>query len=237
MRRCMITLIAAWLLLLFPSWTEASYTSWEDESYPFSDAKVIYIDELDTSEASMVSPSMERKLKGDFYRRALKVKNVEVKAAKPEPLKAALPSKGEGNSAEVIGKEAEHTIVPEEAVSEKADIYILSRLRTWNVDSYLVPGHTEWRDTEVRDAWRDKDGNWHTYYRTVTYPEWIPPHYIPYAEVAVTFEWYDVKTGDLIASSEDERLRSGEDNPMGVYQRIMDRFFKNMKNRMERKGK
>ena len=106
---------------------------------------------------------------------------------------------------------------------------ILPLITTWQTDSYLVPAHTEWRNREIRDAWRDKDGRWHEYYRTITYPEYVPDYWVPYAEVTVTFEWYDTKTGSLIASSEDKRLRASETHPEDLYERIVDRFIKNMK--------
>lgn len=57
----------------------------------------------------------------------------------------------------------------------------------------------------------------------------MPNHWVPYAEVTVTFEWYDTKTGNLIASSEDSRTRGAESNPENLYGRIVDRFIKNMK--------
>lgn len=117
--------------------------------------------------------------------------------------------------------------MPKEA--EGADIYIYPKLTLWQVDSYLVPAHTEWRDVEVRDAWRDRDGHWHEFYRTETFPEYVPSYYVPCASVAVTFEWYDVKTGKLVATSEDSRVRGSESNPTAVYDRIVDRFCKNAK--------
>lgn len=57
--------------------------------------------------------------------------------------------------------------------------YILATLDNCQVDSYLVPAHTEWRTKEIDDSYRDDQGNWHTYYRTVTYPDYIPDYYVP----------------------------------------------------------
>ncbi len=60
----------------------------------------------------------------------------------------------------------------------------------------------------MRDSYQDKDGNWHDFYRTETYPDYVPAREIPYAVVTMTFEWYDVESGELIASSEDVTARA-----------------------------
>ena len=50
--------------------------------------------------------------------------------------------------------------------------------------------------------------------------------------VTMTFEWYDVESGELIASSEDDRTRDAENDPKGMYQRIVDRFAKDLKEKV-----
>ena len=52
--------------------------------------------------------------------------------------------------------------------------------------------------------------------------------------VGVQFQWFDTKTGKLVASSEDVRRRNSESNPSSVYNRIIDRFYKNMKDTLEK---
>ena len=119
--------------------------------------------------------------------------------------------------------------IPQQALDAGAQLYILALLDKCQVDSYLVPAHTEWKTREIDDSYRDDKGNWHTFYRTITYPEYIPDYYVPYASVTVRFLWFDTKTGKLVASSEDARVRNSENDPLGVYNRIIDRFFKNLK--------
>jgi hypothetical protein len=119
--------------------------------------------------------------------------------------------------------------IPQAALDAKADVYILPRMDSCAVSSYLVPAHTEWRTDEIPESWRDDHGHWHTFYRTVTYPEYYPDSYVPYTAVSVQFQWFDTKTGKLVASSQDARARGSENNPMDIYDRILDRFFKNMK--------
>ena len=221
MRKLIFTILTALLLLLSGAAARAEYTEWKDSTYPFQSVKTIYVDEIDTEALEGLSPAEEWKLKDTFYKKISKIKDVSILTKEPRP-------DGDLNTKDAVigGKD---TAIPEEAVEKGADIYIQPRITTWQVDSYLVPAHTEWRNTEVRDAWRDKDGRWHEYYRTVTYPEFVPDYWVPYAQVTVTFEWYDTKSGNLIASSEDSRTRGAESNPENLYGRIVDRFIKNMK--------
>ena len=63
---------------------------------------------------------------------------------------------------------------------------------------------------------------------------YVPDAYIPMATVQVRFAVYDVKTGKLISYSEDARTRGSSDDLRGVYQRIINRFFKNLKKEIHR---
>ena len=208
MRKLIFTLLTAlFLFLLLPAAARADYTEWKDSAYPFRSVKTIYIDEMDTEGLEGLSISEEWKLKDTFYKKISKIKDLTILAEEPRP-EGNLISRDKTEDAVIGGKD---TAIPQEAVAKGADIYIQPRITTWQVDSYLVPAHTEWRNTEVRDAWRDKDGRWHEYYRTVT------------------FEWYDTKTGNLIATSEDKRVRNAENHPEDLYGRIVDRFVKNVK--------
>lgn len=222
-----------WILaILFSLWavpSQAEYTAWADSAYDFKKAKVVYIAEMDTSEVSIESAAKERKLKEELVKRAKAVKGLTVIAESPKTKVAQVPGSIQKASEEIEETEPADVSIPQEALEAGADLYIRPTLTAYHVDSYVEPAHTEWRSREVREAWKDKDGNWHEYYRTINYPVFIPDTYIPYADVTVTFEWYDTRTGALVASSEDERTRNAENNPTGVYQRIIDRFLKNMK--------
>lgn len=221
----LLVLLMAFFLFLSGSSASADYTEWKDSTYDFTKVKTLYIGEMDTSAFPEMGSAMKWKLKEEFYKKTSGVKGLSLLMEQPGPRgRAALPAQEEDS---II--EGSETAVPEEAVSGKADIYILPRLEQYSVNSYLLPAHTEWRSREVREGWRDRDGRWHEFYRTVTYPEYVPDLWVPCARVDVTFEWYDVKTGNLVASSEDSRVRNGENNPLSLYRRAIDRFTKNMK--------
>ena len=209
----------------------AEFTSWESSSYPFANVKSIYVAEMDTRDVAL--PQVK----------AQKVKSILDNKLQKLSLPSSLTlTSGFGMvpylSSAAVPKASEAYADPEDtfalAQESGADVYIIPRLTHWLVDSYLIPAHVEWRTRQVKDGWRDENGNWHESYHTEEYPEYIPDRYVPYAEVTVTFDWYDRESGQLIASSEDERQRDVEDNPQGIYERIVDRFVKNLKKTVKR---
>ena len=225
----------------------AEYTSWQDTDYDFSQVKTVYLSDMDMSGYRLQSGTKAQKMLQDYRKKARKAKGVEVVLAPDPQFRALLPGEGEtkgnlpaaGKNGETreqkkdcqsaAGKERKAVAIPQEALEAGAQLYILATLENCQVDSYRVPAHTEWKTREIDDSYRDDKGNWHTFYRTVTYPEYIPDYYVPYASVSIQFLWFDTKTGKLVASSEDARVRDSENDPLGVYDRIIDRFFKNLK--------
>lgn len=125
-------------------------------------------------------------------------------------------------------------IIPQEAIDARADAYVTAQLLAYQVSTGLIPAHTEWDSYSVRDVYYDRDGHPHWFYHDVSYPVYVPDAYIPMATVQVRFAVYDVKTGKLISYSEDARTRGSSDDLRGVYQRIIDRFFKNLKKEIHR---
>lgn len=207
----------------------ADYTSWQDPSYDFSKIQRIYVGRVDTNDVSL-SRARQKSLEATFGSRMNKVKypkDVLVTIEAPTASKT-LPASRLPKASVESGKEAADDFL-EAAKAANAQVYILPRLIRWQVESYIEPAHVEWKSVQVRDSYKDKDGNWHDFYRTETYPDYIPDREIPYATVTMTFEWYDAQSGNLIASSEDDRTRNVENNPKGMYERIVDRFAKEMK--------
>lgn len=247
MKRCRILLLAGCLALGGAVPALADYTSWQDPQYDFSNVKTVYMAQMDMSGYGLQNLAKKQKMVDHFNTRAAKTKLKKAKlvvepVSQPRALlpgeKSAVPEKGtETARQQVLEKQLEpsktndatQVTIPQAALDAKADVYILPRMDSCAVSSYLVPAHTEWRTDEIPESWRDDHGHWHTFYRTVTYPEYYPDSYVPYTAVSVQFQWFDTKTGKLVASSQDARARGSENNPMDIYDRILDRFFKNMK--------
>lgn len=207
----------------------ADYTSWQDPNYDFDTVKNIYIARVDTSDVSSMSSAKAKSLESVFQSRMNKAKfpkDLLLTMEAPRATKT-LPASRVPKASVESGTEEDDFLA--EARAANAQVYILPRLTRWQVKSYVEPAHVEWKSVQVRDSYKDKDGNWHDFYRTETYPDYVPAQEIPYAIVTMTFEWYDVQSGNLIASSEDDRTRNAENNPKGMYERIVDRFAKEMK--------
>lgn len=247
MKRCRVLLLAGCLALTGAVPALADYTSWQDPQYDFSNVKTVYMAQMDMSGYGLQNLAKKQKMVDHFNTRAAKTKLKKAKlvvepVSQPRTLlpgeKPAVPEKeAEPARQQALEKQLEpsktndatQVTIPQAALDAKADVYILPRMDSCAVSSYLVPAHTEWRTDEIPESWRDDDGHWHTFYRTVTYPEYYPDSYVPYTAVSVQFQWFDTKTGKLVASSQDARARGSENNPMDIYDRILDRFFKNMK--------
>ena len=247
MKRCRVLLLAGCLALTGAVPALADYTSWQDPQYDFSNVKTVYMAQMDMSGYGLQNLAKKQKMVDHFNTRAAKTKLKKAKlvvepVSQPRALlpgeKPAVPEKeAEPARQQAMEKQLEpsktndatQVTIPQAALDAKADVYILPRMDSCAVSSYLVPAHTEWRTDEIPESWRDDDGHWHTFYRTVTYPEYYPDSYVPYTAVSVQFQWFDTKTGKLVASSQDARARGSENNPMDIYDRILDRFFKNMK--------
>ncbi len=211
----------------------ADFTSWENSSYPFAQVKSVYVAEMDTSEVSL-NQVKAQKAKAFLDNKLMKLSlPSSFKLTSEFSNQVYLPASKVQKASEENGESNADPLL-EAVEASGADVYIIPRLTHWHVDSYIIPAHTEWRSRKVKDAWKDKDGNWHEYYRTETYPEFIPDQAVPYSEVTVSFEWYDRASGKLIASSEDARVRDMENNPQGIYERIIERFVKNLKKTLKK---
>lgn len=121
----------------------------------------------------------------------------------------------------------EAVTIPAEAAN--ADLYVTARVLAYTVGTGLIPAHTEWNWYTIRDVFYDHRGRPHWYYRDISYPVYVPDTYVPMATVGIRFTVYDVKTGQPVSCSEDIRTRGSSSDVKGVSNRIMDRFFKNLK--------
>lgn len=85
MRKQLTALLTALFLLLSGAAAWADYTEWKDSSYPFSAAKTIYLDQVDTAQVENLSPVEEWKLKDTFYRKISKIKDITILIKEPKP--------------------------------------------------------------------------------------------------------------------------------------------------------
>lgn len=126
-----------------------------------------------------------------------------------------------------------HIAVPDAAKAAEADLYIKGDVLSYGVGTGLIPAHTEWNTYQISDVYYDRDGHPHWYTRNISYPIYVPARYVPIASVAVRFTVVDVQTGNVVSVSEDTRDRGSSSDTRGVYNRIIDRFFKNLKKQVQ----
>lgn len=133
---------------------------------------------------------------------------------------------------------ADKPLTPEElaylaGIAKVADVFVEADLMTYQTDQYFVPAHTEWH-TDYRDVtWYDHHGHPHYATQSYDYPVYVPDHYVPAASVAMRFNVYDAQSGRAVFSREESRVRSSSNDMRGVYNRIIDSFYKTMKSKIK----
>ena len=237
MKRIFLCLLSALFLLCSGQMALGEFISWQDKAYDFSRVKTVYVAALDAHEAKLDDALKEKLLSEEFRKKLSAVSKfsyiMEEDAGDEEivsPDSAKEETEKSDENAAMAGKaKTEKPKVSKAAVASGADVLLRPILRTYKVTQELQPAHTEWRTHQVDRSWKDKDGNWHKEYQTVSYPVHVPDTYVDHAYISCAFEWYDIGTGKLIAGSEDSRDRRYEDNPIDMYRRIVERFVKNLK--------
>ncbi len=237
MKTFILSLLSALFLLCSGQMALGEFISWQDKAYDFSRVKTVYVAALDAQGAKL-DDALKEKLLSEEFRTKLsavsKFSYIMEDDAGDEEIVSPDSAKGEteksDEKAAAAGKaEAEKPKISKAAAASGADVLLRPILRTYKVTREIVPAHTEWRTHQVDRSWKDKNGNWHKEYQTVSYPVHVPDTYVDHAYISCAFEWYDIGTGKLIAGSEDSRDRRFEDNPIEMYRRIVDRFVKNLK--------
>lgn len=106
-----------------------------------------------------------------------------------------------------------------------ADLYIQCSIKDWSDDYYIVPERTVWEQKKMYRTRRDRDGNRYDDSYYVTVPVTYPPYRVDVSKIAVTFEVYDTRTGNLVFGREDVRDRNDKSAQDGMYGRICNSFF------------
>ncbi len=237
MKNFFLCLVSALILLAAGQTASAEFVSWQEKTYDFSRVKTIYVAALDTREAKLDDVLKEKILSEEFRTKLAAVSRfsyiMEDEAADETAVSEndakEETAAGESDVIAPVKTETKVTKFSKAAAASGADVLLCPILRTYKVTQELVPAHTEWQTRQIDRSWKDRDGRWHKEYQTISYPVHVPDAYIDHAYISCAFEWYDLRTGKLIAGSEDTRDRRYEDNPLEMYRRIVDRFVKNLK--------
>ena len=237
-------LVLTAMYLAAPAVSAEKY-DWTDKTYDFTAVKRALVDELDTSQSTTNSAIVEKVLKDDFSSKAGRLEVTLVSPALlPEKTIAPAAPKVAPLAPDEVKIEPSPTAVPKNMTAELTaaeskkyqdqmakitDIYVYAELLRYQHDQVFVPAHTEWR-TDYRDyTWHDRHGHSHTDTESYDYPVYIPDHYVPAASVGMRFNVYDAKTGNAVFSREEWRTKGSSSDIRGVYNRIIDAFYKTMK--------
>lgn len=117
--------------------------------------------------------------------------------------------------------------------AQVADLVIRCNIKDWSDDFYIVPEHTVWEQKKMYRRVRDMWGNWieDSYY--VTVPVTYPPRRVDVSKIAVSFEVYDTRTGQMVFGREDVRDREDRNAQDGMYGRICNSFFQDLSKLMK----
>lgn len=213
------------IVVSVPLTVHAEKDDWSDSSYAFPKIKTVLVYNLDTSEAASIKNDIVAKTLQDAYLARAKKNGSSVRTE----LQIAPPASPPASPAVVP---AASPASPAASAVPAADVYIKARLMQYSQDSSFVAAHTEWRSQWIDRVIYDRDGRPYTVSQEITVPEYVPDTYIPNTTVTLRFDVYDSKTGNVVFSREETRTRYSSDDTMGVYKRIVDAFFKTLKEKM-----
>ena len=109
-----------------------------------------------------------------------------------------------------------------------ADLIVECKIKDWSSDSYVIPERTVWERKKFTRRYRNHRGDWaeETYYETV--PVTYPPRRVDVSDIAISFEVYDARTGQMVFGRDDVRRREDRDAHDGMFKRICNSFFEDL---------
>lgn len=258
-RGLILAAVVVSLFISIPTAIRAEKNDWSDTTYAFKNVQKVMFYDLDTTGVQLASDIVEKNLIGDFTKKmkdtgkpyvttddvaqrvaflypssttavkgpaALQTAPTALKTVPAQTTPAATPA------ATVPAAPTKEQVQFDETAKTMATIYVVSKLVQYRQDGNVVPAHTEWRSRWVDDVVYDHKGHAHTVSREETYPEYVPDTFVPNTTVEMRFDIYDSQTGKNIFSREEARTRYGSDDTRGVYNRIIDSFFKTLKEKI-----
>ncbi len=191
--------------LLLPQAVSAEKTDWSDKNYNFRGVRDIVLLNV-TSRANIGGGNIfYQRLQSDYVNEARKMKCSIITEDQARRMTSSIRE-----------------------LSNIADLYVECTVKDWSDDYYIVPARTVWERKEMRRHVRDRNGDRREeiYYETV--PVTYPPYRVDVSKIAVSFEVYDTRTGQMVFGREDIRDRNDKDAQTGMYGRICKSFFQDL---------
>ena len=119
---------------------------------------------------------------------------------------------------------------------ENADIYVTAEVLKWHDDYYIKPEYTTWEKREMTRTKKHKDGSKSVEKYYVSVPVVHPPERVDTSTVRIRFDVYDVKTGNVVMSRDEERVRDhSKQGEKGIFGRITKSFFEDLEKKIKHK--
>ena len=190
-------------ILIVPQNVFAEKNDWKDKSYNFRGIRSVVL--LDVrSDVGDRGRMFEQKIQSTYYENARKRLKGEIITEEQARRRGAYDSRDYYNL---------------------ADLYIRCYIRDWSDDYYVVPERTVWETKTMHRRVRDRYGDWIDESYDTTVPVTYPPYRVDVSKIAVSFEVYDARTGNLVFGRDDIRDRNDADAQDGMYGRICNSFF------------
>lgn len=226
-----------WIPLLVSALTlmsltaNADYAKWTDPTHSFKADHTIYTSVVNTDVLSKKMALEGRSFQVIFNQKAAEVKGLKIITAPLQGAIAVLSGNSTDDASAAAPSDEVSTSavrIPQAAVDAKAALYAVPTVTRCEKLVSVVPAHTEWTTKEIHETVRDKNGYKDVVHK-IPFPEQIPEKQYVTMYLTVRFDVYSMKTGALVFTSEDARDRLDDSNFNGLFTRIVERFFKNLK--------
>jgi hypothetical protein len=208
----------------------AEKTDWSDTDYNFKTIRTALIYDIDLSQADLSNDIITRNLTDEYMKKAVKPAYT-VLSSEQLNRKISLEQSIDLDTLKKTDPEKAAMLFTEN-LSHFVDIYIETHLLSYKIGSYIVPAHTTWENQTATDHYTDSDGRTRDITHTYTIPVYVPDATVTTAIVRLRFDVINAKTNKVIFSREEERVRDNSDDPYGVFSRMTDSFFSDLKNKM-----
>jgi len=208
----------------------AEKTDWSDTNYNFKTIRSALIYNIDLSQVNLSNDIIARKLTDEYIKKSTKPAYMTFSAEQLDR-KISLEQSIDLDTLKKTNPEKAATLFTKN-ISHFVDIYVETPLLCYKIGSYIVPAHTTWQNQTTTDHYTDSNGRTRDLTHTYTIPVYVPDTTVTTAIVRLRFDVINAKTNKVIFSREEERVRDNSDDPYGVFSRMADSFFSDLKNKI-----
>lgn len=188
--------------IILPQNVSAEKNDWKDDNYYFKGVRRIVLTDISSHiNFNNRGNVFIQKLRSTYYDNARKLK------------------------CQVLTEDEARKMAGSSDYSDIADLYINCDIKDWSDDYYIVPERTVLERKKMYRTVRNNHGEKYEEEYYVNVPVTYPPYRVDVSKIAVSFEVYDAKSGNLVFGRDDVRDRNDKSAQDGMYGRICNSFF------------